>query len=73
MQGYNVMFLTGTDEHGLKIEQKAAEAAPESGGTEASFREAARQAEAAAGTKPEEDGGKTAENHEPPPEDGEKP
>ena len=26
MQGYNVMFLTGTDEHGLKIEQKAAEA-----------------------------------------------
>ncbi len=22
-QGYNVMFLTGTDEHGLKIEQKA--------------------------------------------------
>lgn len=25
MQGYNVMFLTGTDEHGLKIEQKAAE------------------------------------------------
>ncbi|MBQ8010182.1 MAG: methionine--tRNA ligase [Oscillospiraceae bacterium] len=26
MQGYDVMFLTGTDEHGLKIEQKAAEA-----------------------------------------------
>lgn len=26
MQGYNVMFLTGTDEHGLKIEQKAKEA-----------------------------------------------
>lgn len=26
MQGHNVMFLTGTDEHGLKIEQKAAEA-----------------------------------------------
>lgn len=26
MQGYNVMFLTGTDEHGLKIEQKAGEA-----------------------------------------------
>lgn len=25
MQGYEVMFLTGTDEHGLKIEQKAAE------------------------------------------------
>lgn len=25
MQGYVVMFLTGTDEHGLKIEQKAAE------------------------------------------------
>ena len=25
MQGYDVMFLTGTDEHGLKIEQKAAE------------------------------------------------
>ena len=25
-QGYNVMFLTGTDEHGLKIEQKAKEA-----------------------------------------------
>jgi len=25
MQGYNVMFLTGTDEHGLKIEQKAKE------------------------------------------------
>ncbi len=25
-QGYNVMFLTGTDEHGLKIEQKAREA-----------------------------------------------
>ncbi len=24
MQGHNVMFLTGTDEHGLKIEQKAA-------------------------------------------------
>lgn len=24
MQGYDVMFLTGTDEHGLKIEQKAA-------------------------------------------------
>ena len=23
MQGYDVMFLTGTDEHGLKIEQKA--------------------------------------------------
>ena len=55
------------------VAPEAAEAAPESGGTEASFREAARQAEAAAGTKPEEDGGKTAENHEPPPEDGEKP
>ncbi len=26
MQGYDVMFLTGTDEHGLKIEQKADEA-----------------------------------------------
>ena len=26
MQGHQVMFLTGTDEHGLKIEQKAAEA-----------------------------------------------
>ena len=26
MQGYDVMFLTGTDEHGLKIEQKAKEA-----------------------------------------------
>jgi len=26
MQGHDVMFLTGTDEHGLKIEQKAAEA-----------------------------------------------
>ena len=25
MQGYDVMFLTGTDEHGLKIEQKARE------------------------------------------------
>lgn len=25
MQGYDVMLLTGTDEHGLKIEQKAAE------------------------------------------------
>ena len=25
MQGYDAMFLTGTDEHGLKIEQKAAE------------------------------------------------
>lgn len=25
MQGYDVMFLTGTDEHGLKIEQKAAD------------------------------------------------
>ena len=25
MQGYDVKFLTGTDEHGLKIEQKAAE------------------------------------------------
>ena len=25
MQDYDVMFLTGTDEHGLKIEQKAAE------------------------------------------------
>ena len=25
MQGYDVTFLTGTDEHGLKIEQKAAE------------------------------------------------
>ena len=25
MQGYDVMFLTGTDEHGLKIEQKAKE------------------------------------------------
>ncbi len=26
MQGYDVMFLTGTDEHGLKIEQKAKDA-----------------------------------------------
>lgn len=26
MQGYDVIFLTGTDEHGQKIEQKAAEA-----------------------------------------------
>ena len=26
LQGYDVMFLTGTDEHGQKIEQKAAEA-----------------------------------------------
>lgn len=26
MQGYDVMFLTGTDEHGLKIEQNAAKA-----------------------------------------------
>ncbi len=26
MQGYDVLFLTGTDEHGQKIEQKAAEA-----------------------------------------------
>lgn len=26
MQGYDVMFLTGTDEHGLKIEEKAREA-----------------------------------------------
>ncbi len=26
MQGYDVMFLTGTDEHGQKIEKKAAEA-----------------------------------------------
>ena len=25
LQGRDVMFLTGTDEHGLKIEQKAAE------------------------------------------------
>ena len=25
MQGRDVMFLTGTDEHGLKIEQKATE------------------------------------------------
>ena len=25
MQGYDVMFLTGTDEHGQKIELKAAE------------------------------------------------
>ncbi len=25
MQGYDVFFMTGTDEHGLKIEQKAAE------------------------------------------------
>ncbi len=25
MQGYDVIFLTGTDEHGVKIEQKAAE------------------------------------------------
>lgn len=25
MQGFDVMFLTGTDEHGLKIEQKASE------------------------------------------------
>ena len=26
LQGYNVMFLTGTDEHGQKIEDKAKEA-----------------------------------------------
>ena len=26
LQGYNVMFLTGTDEHGQKIENKAKEA-----------------------------------------------
>ena len=26
MQGYDVMFLTGTDEHGQKIEDKANEA-----------------------------------------------
>lgn len=26
MQGYDVMFLTGTDEHGIKIQQKAEEA-----------------------------------------------
>ena len=26
MQGYDVFFMTGTDEHGLKVEQKAAEA-----------------------------------------------
>ena len=26
MQGYRVMFLTGTDEHGQKIEDKAREA-----------------------------------------------
>lgn len=26
MQGYDVMFLTGTDEHGMKIEQKAKDA-----------------------------------------------
>ncbi|MBQ4271193.1 MAG: class I tRNA ligase family protein, partial [Clostridiales bacterium] len=26
MQGFDVMFLTGTDEHGQKIEKKAAEA-----------------------------------------------
>mgnify|MGYP003309150121 CR=1 FL=1 len=26
LQGYNVKFLTGTDEHGQKIETKAAEA-----------------------------------------------
>ena len=26
MQGYDVMFLTGTDEHGQKIEKKAKEA-----------------------------------------------
>jgi len=26
MQGYDVMFLTGTDEHGMKIEEKAKEA-----------------------------------------------
>ena len=25
MQGYDVIFLTGTDEHGQKIQQKAAE------------------------------------------------
>jgi len=25
MQGYDVFFMTGTDEHGLKVEQKAAE------------------------------------------------
>ena len=24
MQGYDVFFMTGTDEHGLKVEQKAA-------------------------------------------------
>lgn len=29
MQGYDVMFLTGTDEHGQKIEDKAAEAGVE--------------------------------------------
>ena len=33
LQGYDVMFLTGTDEHGQKIEQKAKEA----GVTPASF------------------------------------
>ena len=26
MQGYDVMFLTGTDEHGQKIQDKAADA-----------------------------------------------
>ena len=26
LQGYDVMFLTGTDEHGMKIEEKAKEA-----------------------------------------------
>ncbi|MBP5165653.1 MAG: class I tRNA ligase family protein, partial [Oscillospiraceae bacterium] len=26
MQGYEVMFLTGTDEHGLKIEEKVKQA-----------------------------------------------
>ena len=30
MQGYDVLFLTGTDEHGLKIEQKARAAGMES-------------------------------------------
>ena len=29
MQGYDVMFLTGTDEHGQKIEKKAKEAGVE--------------------------------------------
>ena len=30
LQGYDVMFLTGTDEHGQKIEDKASQASPPS-------------------------------------------